>query len=690
LNARIDLLAGAAAVMLALGLAGAADARPLKLEDFFAWKSAGQAQISPDGRRVVYGETRVRPDKDDQDTLTYLVNADGSGRVLLLDGAQVRWSPDGTRIAYTARGDKGRQIFIKDMAHPQAPGVAVTDGKLYPGQIAWSPDGRRIAFSAGLPAPAQDFAIDLPDRPEGAKWAPDATVVDGLDYRSMTGGISRGLRHLFVVPAAGGEARDVTPGAISIGAKNSSIDWGRGFDWTPDGRFILFDGLVSRDAPLAWRRSAVLRAEVATGKVETLTRDAGFWIGPRMSPDGRHIAYFGWADSSESWPARQLRVMDADGADDRVLISDMADEPGVLQWATDSKSVYYGLPAQGTINLHQVSLNGADRALTHEQGRLHLSSFSRTGLAAAVLETPTQEGEIALVDLKTGGLSQITHVNDALAEVELRPAESFWATSRDGTRVQGWLIKPPGYDPSKRYPMILDIHGGPHSMAGGGFDFRYQDFAARGYLVVAANPRGSTGYGHEFAEAIDNAFPGDRDYQDLMAVTDWAQAHASVDPDRLYVMGCSGGGALTEWVVGHTDRFAAAVVMCPVSDWISLAGSSDARTWAQTRFAKPFWEDPKPWLEHSPLMHVGEVKTPTLVMVGDEDYRTPVSQAEEFYSALKRRGVDSKLILIKGETHQPWRGAPSNFFRVQLYALKWFESHVLPHRAPDQSRRGDR
>jgi dipeptidyl aminopeptidase/acylaminoacyl peptidase len=678
-------------LIVALGLAGSAAARPLKLEDYFAWKSAGQAQISPDGKRIVYGETRVRPDKDDQDTLTYLMNADGSGRAFLLDGAQVRWSPDGTKIAYTARGDKGRQIFVKDMAHPEAAGVAVTDGRLYPGQIAWSPDGRWIAFSSGVPAPAQDFAIELPKRPEGAKWAPDSVVVDDLDYRSMTGGIVRGLRHIFVVPASGGEARDITPGPISIGARNSSIDWSRGFDWTPDGRYILFDGLASREDPLAWRRSALLRTEVATGKVEAISKTPGFWIGPRMSPDGRRIAYFGWSDSSESWPARQLRVMDADGSGDRVLIADMADEPGSVQWAADSGSLYYGLPAQGTINLHQVSLSGADRALTHEQGRLHLSSFSRAGLAAGVLETPTQEGEIALVEVRTGQVRQLTHVNDALAEVELSKAEGFWAKSKDGTPVQGWMIKPPGYDPAKRYPMILDIHGGPHSMTGGGFDFRYQDFAARGYVVVYSNPRGSTGYGHAFAEAIDNQFPGDKDFQDLMAVTDHAQAHASVDPDRFYVMGCSGGGSLTEWVVAHTDRFAAAMVMCPVSDWISLAGTSDARTWAATRFAKPFWEDPEPWLKHSPLMQVGRVATPTLVVVGEEDYRTPVGQAEEFYSALKARGIDSKLIIVKGETHQPWRGAPSNFFRVQLYALKWFQSHALPHRAEDSNaRRGER
>lgn len=209
-------------------------------------------------------------------------------------------------------------------------------------------------------------------------------------------------------------------------------------------------------------------------------------------------------------------------------------------------------------------------------------------------------------------------------------------------------------------------------MAGEGFDFRYQEFAARGYLVLWSNPRGSTGYGHAFANAIDGAFPGDKDFSDLMAVVDEATRRGVTDPSRLYVMGCSGGGALTEWVIAHTNRFAAATVMCPVSDWISLAGTSDAAAWAQTRFRKPFWENPAPWLEHSPIMHVGDVHTPTLVMIGDDDYRTPRGQAEEYYAALKVRDVPTKLIIVKGESHQPWHAAVSNLFRTQLYIEKWF------------------
>src|ERR1044072_8280146 len=237
------------------------------------------------------------------------------------------------------------------MAHSEAPGVPVTDGKLYPGQLAWSPDGRQIAFSAGVPGPADDFAIDLPKRPAAAERAPDAIVVGDLDYRSMTGGVSRGLRHVFVVPATGGTARDVTPGAVNVGAKNSSIDWGRGFDWTPDGRFILFDGLNSHEEPEAWRRSQVLRAEVATGKVEAISRAPGFWLGPRTSPDGRLIAYFGWGDSAESWPAPPPRLMNADGSGDPGLLADLHEEPPSVQWAADGKGLYYSVQSRGTSNL---------------------------------------------------------------------------------------------------------------------------------------------------------------------------------------------------------------------------------------------------------------------------------------------------------------------------------------------------
>jgi dipeptidyl aminopeptidase/acylaminoacyl peptidase len=220
--------------------------------------------------------------------------------------------------------------------------------------------------------------------------------------------------------------------------------------------------------------------------------------------------------------------------------------------------------------------------------------------------------------------------------------------------------------------MILDIHGGPHTLYGNGFDFRYQDFTANGYVVLMVNPRGSTGYGAAFADAIDQSFPGNLDAGDLLSGVDAAVATGAIDSERLFVMGCSGGGSLTAWLIAHTDRFRAAAVLCPVSDWISFAGTTDVAAFGYSRFAKPFWEDPQPWLDHSPLQHVGSVNTPTLVMVGDRDFRTPVGQAEQYYSALRQRGVPTRLVIIKGETHQPWRGAPSNLIRTQLYLRTWF------------------
>jgi dipeptidyl aminopeptidase/acylaminoacyl peptidase len=253
----------------------------------------------------------------------------------------------------------------------------------------------------------------------------------------------------------------------------------------------------------------------------------------------------------------------------------------------------------------------------------------------------------------------------ALGEVEHLPY-----TSSGNTAVEGWLVKPPGFDPSKRYPLIMEIHGGPHGMYNVGFNPMYQQFAAKGYLVLYTNPRGSTGYGSPFGNAIERAYPG-VDYDDLMAGVDAAIAKGIVDTTRMYVGGCSGGGVLSSWVIGHTDRFAAAAVRCPVIDWLSFAGQTDIPFFTYNFFEKPFWEDPTPWLKQSSLMHVGKVTTPTLVMTGELDLRTPMPQSEEYYSALKMRGVPAELLRFEGEYHGT-SSRPSNWMRTQLYMLDWY------------------
>jgi dipeptidyl aminopeptidase/acylaminoacyl peptidase len=269
-----------------------------------------------------------------------------------------------------------------------------------------------------------------------------------------------------------------------------------------------------------------------------------------------------------------------------------------------------------------------------------------------------------------GTLVQLTHVNDdVLGRIRLGEVERIRYASTGGTQVDGWIVKPPGFDRTRSYPLIMEIHGGPHAMYDASFSYMHHNFAANDYIVLYTNPRGSTGYGSAFGNAIRHRYPG-VDYEDLMAGVDTVVARGYIDTTRMYVGGCSGGGVLSSWVIGHTNRFAAAAVRCPVINWMSMAGQTDVPLFSQNFFDKPFWEEPAQWLAQSPLMYVGKVTTPTIVMTGELDLRTPMPQSEEYYTALKTRGVPTALLRFAGEYHGTG-SKPSNFMRTQLYMMSW-------------------
>jgi len=299
---------------------------------------------------------------------------------------------------------------------------------------------------------------------------------------------------------------------------------------------------------------------------------------------------------------------------------------------------------------------------------------SRDLMAAGTMADFDHPEDVVRVNLRRpADIAKLTDVNlDVLQGKQLAKAEEIWYPSTGNARVQGWIVKPPSFDPSKKYPLILEIHGGPFSMYNVGFNWMFQNFAANDFVVLYTNPRGSTGYGSAFANGIDHDYPGP-DYDDLMAGVDAVAGKGYIDTTHMYVSGCSGGGVLSSWVIGHTDRFAAAAVRCPVTDWISMAGHTDVPLFTYSFFRKPFWEDPSDWLSHSSLMSVGKVTTPTLLMTGVLDRRTPMAQTEEYYAALKVRGVPVKLMQFNDEYHGTGSMKPSNFIRTQLYMMSWFK-----------------
>jgi dipeptidyl aminopeptidase/acylaminoacyl peptidase len=368
--------------------------------------------------------------------------------------------------------------------------------------------------------------------------------------------------------------------------------------------------------------------------------------------------------------------MNADGSGSQ-KITTLDRDPGGILWARDGSGVYFSVAREGTSNVYFApAAGGGPTAVTTGVHVLTASSLSRTGIGAAVSTTFTEAPNVVRVDLPRGGrgtpnTTQLTHVNeDLLSRMKLATEERIVARSTGNTEVEGWIVKPANFDPSKRYPLLFEIHGGPHGMYNVAFNPVYQNFAASDFVVLYTNPRGSTGYGSAFGNAIYHNYPGP-DYDDLMAAVDATVAKGYIDTDRMYVGGCSGGGVLSSWVIGHTDRFAAAAVRCPVIDWLSFAGHTDIPLFTYAWFEKPFWEDPKPWLDHSSLMYVGNVKTPTLLMTGELDMRTPMPQTEEYYAALKMRGVPAALLRFEGEYHGTG-SKPTNWMRTQLYMMSWY------------------
>ncbi len=637
----------------------------LNLVTYLDWETVSNPQISPDGSQIIFTRGWVDKVNDRRNSSIYIMDVDGSRpRVLVEDGSSPKWSPSGDRILFTAEGDpEGSQIFVRWMDDEGAK-TQIAHLENSPSNVEWSPDGTQIAFTMSVDAD-NPWPISLPGRPEGAEWTDAPKVVDRLVYRrDRRGYIDEGFSHLFVVPADGGTARQLTDG-----------DWNHnGVAWTPDGAEILFTSLRVEDADHQWRQSDIYSVAVASGTITRLTDRSGPDGSPSPSPDGSLIAFSGNDLTTDTYITRKLYVMNRDGSNVRMISDGFDRQASGTMWAEDGSGFYVNVSSEGTRNLHFVSVDGGVTPVTNGNHMLSVSSIG-SGLAVGTLTAYQHPGDVVSFPLSSPDqIAQLTEVNaDVLQGVALGDVEEVWYKSVEDFDIQGWIIKPPDFDPSRRYPLILAIHGGPHGMYNVGFNFGWQNHAANGYVVLYTNPRGSSGYGSAFGNSIKNAYPG-KDFDDLMAGVDLVIEQGYIDDQNMFVYGCSGGGVLTSWVVGHTDRFAAASANCPVTNWFSFVGTTDGASWYRNFEHFP-WDDPSEHLRRSPLMYVDNVTTPTMLMTGEGDLRTPMPQTEEYYQALRvLNKAPTAMVRFKNEWHGT-SSMPSNFLRTQIYLREWFEKH---------------
>lgn len=642
--------------------------------DVFELEIAGDPQISPDGSWIAY--TRLSNDImiDRARSNIWIVGSDGRDHRPLLSGtdsySSPRWSPSGDRLAYISSAEeRGPELYVRWMDTGQT--ALLSNLTETPGDISWSPDGSQIAFTAHVKGEGAKLA-EPPEKPEGAEWAPAVIVIDSLNYRSDGRGyLEAGNTQVFVLPADGGTPRQLTSGAFNHGGPLA---------WAPDGQTIVLASNQEDDWEFNRRNTELWSVDVATGDMTQLTDRFGPDGSATFSPDGSKIAYIGYDDRKMGYHNANVYVMDvADGAS-AALTNDFDRSVSRVAWAGASNRLYIQYDDRGKRHLATLTLNGNVSSIADNIGGENVSrpytsgrfSVADNGAYAYTAGAADRPADVA-AGRRGRGATILTKLNDDLLDHKNlgNVEEITWRSSVGDHDVQGWIVTPPEFDADKDYPLVLEIHGGPFTSYGPHFSVEAQLYAAAGYVVLYTNPRGSTSYGDEFANEIHHNYPG-QDYDDLMSGVDAVIERGYIDTSQLFVTGGSGGGVLSAWIVGKTDRFAAAVVAKPVINWISEALYSDISTTVPGYWFEKFpWEDPQEYWRRSPLSLVGNVSTPTMLLTGESDHRTPMPESEQYYQALKLRKIDSALVRVPESSHGI-ASRPSNQIAKVDSILAWF------------------
>jgi len=664
--------------------------RPVTKEDLWTLKSLQGGSLSPGGESFVFAVKSVRQDHKGYDSHLYVAGLrDGTLRQFTYgkkgDSGAI-FSPGGTLIAFVSKRGNHPGIHLLPTGGGEARVLVEKDGGF--ADLSFSPDGRKIlcTFTPNDPIEKPAAAPTDPDAPPPKREPPVFRHIDRLAYRlDGLGFFPQAEPQVWIFDVITGAGTQITSG--KRGAAQPAF--------SPDGRWVAFARNVSRDPDREPERGDLFVVSAAGGRPRLVPTPPGPVGYPRFSPDGRRIAYLGHDDLEDPW-YEQLRVwvVPADGRGQArcvarrfdqtaydTTITDIVGGPGMIapHWSPDGRWLFFMSSRHGSTGLYRVpARGGAPELVTPDRSHLQSVCVAADGrMAAGIVSTPTMPPEAFAFDLRKGEARQLTTLNQGWTdEIEVRRPRRVVVRSTEKTRVEAWILTPPGFNPRRKYPAVLEIHGGPQTQYGYSFFHEMQVLAARGFVVMYSNPRGSQGYGRAFAEAIKGDW-GNRDYADVMAVTDHLAGLPYVNAKRIGVTGGSYGGYMTNWVVGHTRRFKAAVTQRSVVDFVPFFGSSDIGfRFHRTLGAYP-WEDPEAYRRQSPLTYARNIRTPLLILHNEGDLRCNIEQAENLFATLKVLGRKVEFVRFPGEPHGLSRGGRPDRRVARLEQIVgWFERHL--------------
>ena len=641
--------------------------------DIFSLEYVSNPKISPDGKKVLYVRNFKDIMTDKNHSNIWIIDFDGKNNTPLTTGNKndfdPTWSNSGDKFTYKSNSDDTVQLYLYVLG--QKSNQKLTNLQNSVSSVDWSEDDKYLVFTSFVEKPSVSL-IKMPEKPKGAKWNDPASEIDGIKYRSDGRGyLNQGFSQVFILPTEGGTPRQIT-------FLNNSASSPK---WLAKNK-IIFSANLHEDSDLEPRNSEIYSINIISEKITPLTSRLGPDYSPVVSPDKKEIAYLGFDEKYLGYQQSNLYIMSNNGKEIRNISENFNRNISNINWSADGKGLYFQYDDKGMTKLAYMSISGKSKNIVDQIGGMTLGrpysggtySISQNNRYAYTLGNVYSPSDLA-VGYNTS-FKRLTALNkDLFDHKELGNVEEVWfKSSFDERQIQGWLVKPPNFDPSKKYPLILEIHGGPFSNYGFRFSAEIQLFASKGYMVLYTNPRGSTSYGKEFANLIHHNYPN-QDYDDLMSGVDHILKRSYVDEENLFVTGGSGGGVLTAWIIGKTTRFKAAVVAKPVINWYSFVLYADnINIYYKYWFPGAPWDNLEHYMKRSPISYVANVKTPTMLLTGEQDFRTPIAESEQFYAGLKLNKVESMLVRIPGASHGI-AARPSNLITKVNAITTWFEKY---------------